>query len=306
MSAPWLGFFRELFERVGGFTATTLDDHLTDTADAHDASAISNAPSGSLSATNVQSALNELQTDIDTRATSAALTAHIDDTSDAHDASAISNVPSGNLAATDVQAALNELQTDIDSRQARSTLTAKGDLYVATAAGTVDRLGVGPDGQVLTTDSTQAKGVKWATPASQVTSPLDLWNLGLSTSVGGNALTISLKQADGSTDPGADTAAVKLSFRSATATSGAYNQRSVTSALSLTVSSGSTLGHASGVAMYIYVYAIDNAGTVELAVSTSRFDEGTRVTTTAEGGAGGADSASAIYTPQRCNGSAAT
>jgi 2-methylaconitate cis-trans-isomerase PrpF len=47
-----------------------------------------------------------------------------------------------------------------------STLTAKGDTFVATAASTVTRLGVGTNGQVLTADSAEAKGVKWATPAS--------------------------------------------------------------------------------------------------------------------------------------------
>jgi hypothetical protein len=50
-----------------------------------------------------------------------------------------------------------------------STLTAKGDTFVATAASTVTRLGVGTNGQVLTADSAEAKGVKWATPATYPT-----------------------------------------------------------------------------------------------------------------------------------------
>jgi hypothetical protein len=47
-----------------------------------------------------------------------------------------------------------------------ATLTAKGDTYIATAAGAVTRLAVGTDGQVLTADSTVAKGAKWATPTA--------------------------------------------------------------------------------------------------------------------------------------------
>lgn len=43
----------------------TLFNHVDDTTDAHDASAISSIPSGNLAATDVQSALNELQGDID-------------------------------------------------------------------------------------------------------------------------------------------------------------------------------------------------------------------------------------------------
>ena len=52
---------------------TDLDNHINDASDAHDASAISNVPSGNLAATDVQAALNELQSDIDTRALDSAV-----------------------------------------------------------------------------------------------------------------------------------------------------------------------------------------------------------------------------------------
>lgn len=45
-------------------------------------------------------------------------------------------------------------------------LTTKGDIIVATGNATLVRQGVGSDGQVLTADSAQADGVKWATPSS--------------------------------------------------------------------------------------------------------------------------------------------
>jgi hypothetical protein len=66
------------------------------------------------------------------------------------------------------------------------TLTAKGDTYIATAAGAVTRLAVGTDGQVLTADSTVAKGAKWATPASL---PSQMGNTGKYLKTDGSAAT---------------------------------------------------------------------------------------------------------------------
>ncbi len=48
-------------------------------------------------------------------------------------------------------------------------IDAKGDLIAGTAADTAGRLGVGANGTVLTADSAETTGLKWATPASGVT-----------------------------------------------------------------------------------------------------------------------------------------
>jgi hypothetical protein len=47
-----------------------------------------------------------------------------------------------------------------------STIDAKGDLLAGTADNTIDRLAIGTNGQVLTADSAESTGMKWATAAS--------------------------------------------------------------------------------------------------------------------------------------------
>lgn len=69
-------------------------------------------------------------------------------------------------------------------------LTTKGDIYAATAAATPDRLGVGANATVLTADSAEATGLKWATPAASTLN----WAL---VNSGGTALSGSSTQISG-------------------------------------------------------------------------------------------------------------
>lgn len=132
--------------------------------------------------------------------------------------------------------------------------------------------------QILTTDGT---GV--ATWQNNFTDPSARQNYGISTSVATNAMTVSLLGANGS-NPSA-TNPVNINFRNATAATGTPVFVQCTGALSVVIASGATLGTASGVNSYVYLYAINNAGTIELAVAGNNvIDEGTIQNTTAMSG----------------------
>jgi hypothetical protein len=120
-------------------------------------------------------------------------------------------------------------------------------------------------------------------------------NVGIAVSVNANALTIALKGEDGN-DPSV-TNPVYVGIRTGVQT---YAVRTITSALSLVISSGSTLGHASGIASGVHIYLVDSdgLGTMKLAAVTTRLSqdtEGGANTTVAEGGGGAADANNVLY-----------
>lgn len=108
----------------------------------------------------------------------------------------------------------------------------------------------------------------------------------ITATVTGNALTVTLNP-------------TTLDFRSATLGSGTVVSRVISSAISVLVSAGSTLGSVSGVQSRIVVLALDNAGTVELAVVNisggNDLTETGLISTTALSVPGAADSATVIY-----------
>jgi hypothetical protein len=84
------------------------------------------------------------------------------------------------------QAVDTQMKTNADAAIAKSLVTTKGDLIAATGASTPARLAVGAtNGHVLTVDSAEATGMKWATA---VTGSMTLLS---TTSLSGAGVTIS-------------------------------------------------------------------------------------------------------------------
>lgn len=112
----------------------------------------------------------------------------------------------------------------------RNIITVAGDTCIlrATAANTVEILDYSP-----------------VTPDKQIQN--------ITASVATSALTVTLNP-------------TRLDFRSSSLTSGTINTRYIQSAVSLTVPSGATLGTSNGIESKLTVIALDNAGTIELAV----------------------------------------
>ena len=118
-------------------------------------------------------------------------------------------------------------------------------------------------------------------------------NLSIAATVGSKALTVAVKGEDGNNCSASNVHTI--GFRSATLTDGKPVPRTLQAASSIVLPSGATLGFTANEAGRIYVWEIDNAGTVEPALSRTAdiFPESNLVSTTAIGA--DSDSASVMY-----------
>ncbi len=163
--------------------------------------------------------------------------------------------------------------------------------------GTTLAIGTPGDGTVTTAKLADANVT--VTKLAATALPGTIVNGRIVESHSGNAVTYTLKGRSG-----ADLSATNpcyLVFPSATLTSSDVDVVTVAANISVTVSSGSTLGHASAIAQHTFIYALKTGSAAELFVSNLPPDYpgtflGQRlITTTAEGGGGAADSATGIY-----------
>ena len=145
---------------------------------------------------------------------------------------------------------------------ASNILTTKGDIMVYDS--NTDRFAVGTDGYALVAASGSTPGLIWTPPILA-----GIQNISMSVNVNSNALTIQLHQANLSSlsvsTPGF------IWFRNATLSTGSLTPITLSSGPSLTIPSGTTIGTSNSYSGFIYVYALNNAGSVVLGMSLSPF-----------------------------------
>lgn len=174
-----------------------------------------------------------------------------------------------------------------DNRLIRSDGTGKG----------VQASGITVDDSDNLTGVTKINGVTVRPAAPGVL----IGNLTVTASVAASALTVALK-----TEAGTDASAtdpIVIAFRSPTEATGTYSVLTITAAMSLTISSGSTMGATNNVAFPLWLVVFNDGGTARLGLintvsGTNIFPLGAYAvaSSTAEGGAGAADSAHVFYT----------
>lgn len=136
--------------------------------------------------------------------------------------------------------------------------------------------GLGSEGQVLMGSSANASGLKWA----GIDGAGFAQNVAAGSTVASNALTLSISGNYGGSFSSSNLG--KIPFRRTTASNARYDLISMTADVSVTVPAGATLACKSNEPCKLYLYAINNGGTVEAAVAGSdRFQVTTLQSTTA-------------------------
>ena len=250
-----VGAVSSVFGRTGAVTATTGD---------YSAGQVTNTPAGGISATTVQTALNELDTE---KANLASPT---------FTGTPASTTPSAADSTTKIATTAfvqGELTTGLALKSNLASPTFTGTPAAPTAAPGTNTT------QLATTAFVTAAGAAGVTDHSVTAVKLATSSLGyglvngtLVASVGSSALTIAVKTLAG-TDPSASDP-VYFVFRNATAATGNFVVRTVTAALSTTVANGSTLGSTNGIPFRIWITALDDGGTVRLGVMNARASGG--------------------------------
>jgi len=162
-----------------------------------------------------------------------------------------------------------------------TSLICPGGANITTAAG-MTMIAV-PKSTAGTADGWVIEAVSTTTTAS--TTPV------IVPSVAANAMTLALKTLAGA-DP-TSTAPLSINFRDSTLASSTINTRQATAATSIVIPENATLGGKNGLDAPIYVYGLDNGGTIELAVSGSNYGANFIGSTTAI--TSGSTSATTIY-----------
>jgi hypothetical protein len=164
-------------------------------------------------------------------------------------------------------------------------------------SGVATALALGAAGTVLTSGGASSAPT-FAIPSGGGVAAMPMVGGKIVESHAANAITFAVKTLAGA-DPSGGSPVV-FPFQDGT---GSYVERSVTAALSVTISSGSTLGATNNIPFRLRVVAIDDAGTVRLGVincvtstAIKPIIEDVPISSTAEGGAGAADTAGIIYT----------
>lgn len=155
-----------------------------------------------------------------------------------------------------------------------STIASSGALtnrqvVLGGGAGAAPRVasGTGTSGQVLTSTGASSDPT-WQDNAGATgyNSIRAISNLGMTSSVAASSMAIAIKQKDGSS-PAAGAGAVSINFRNSNASTGTFSAVSLTTDASVTITSGATLGLPSGKSVYIWTYALNDAGTIDVCVT---------------------------------------